>query len=74
MGFTYQFLSVFIVYYGLILPLASHEATCQDLLMTFDPFSIYLHPSVAHASMTRPYCHDAPLPFEMPAAAFLPLC
>ena len=27
--------------------------------MTSDPFSIYHHPSVAHASVTRPYCHDA---------------
>ena len=42
--------------------------------MTSDPFSIYHHPSVAHASVARPYCHDAPPPFGMPAAAFLPLC
>ena len=27
--------------------------------MTSDRFSIYIHPSVAHASVTRPYCHDA---------------
>ena len=49
--------------------------------MTSDPFSIYRHPSVAHASVTRPYCHDA-LSFLLEclllpsclSAASLPVC
>ena len=40
--------------------------------MTSDPFSIYRHPSVAHASVACPYCHDT-LPFLL-ECLLLPSC
>lgn len=71
------YLPIFIclsVSYGLILPLAGHEATCQDWLMTSNaPFHLP-PPFCGMCFCDTSYCHDALLPFGTLAAAFLLLC